>query len=367
MRIGVNGRFLTARVTGVQRFARELCDVLYDRADIVLLVPANAVVPESTGDRAAVIRGKLSGQAWEQLELASAARAAACDLVLHPANSAPWLNQLPSVVVVHDVLPLTNPQWFTRGYALWHRHAIRPALRRAAAVVTTSQWSAREIERACAIPPGRITVVTQGLTPFDAPADARITARVTAGYGLDAPFLLAVGYGDPRKNIDFLFPVVEALRATIAPDLLLAVVGAGARHVHGALQPALPSWVRHVPSPDDIELRALYTAARVLCFPSLAEGFGRPPLEALACGTPAVVADYGPAGEVLDDVAPIVALETDAWVRVLGELLGSEALLAAQVARARPFLARWQWSLAAEQVLAVCAVARAGTAQEVYA
>src|SRR5688572_30972186 len=171
MRIGINGRFLAARVTGVQRFARGLCQELSARADIALLVPANTMVPDGLRESAAVIPGKLSGHPWEQLELSSAARAAACDVVLHPANSAPLNSGARDVVCVHDVLPLTNPEWFSAGYALWHRHVIRRGVQRAAQVLTTSQWSAREIARACAIPAHRITVVTQGLAPFAAPAE----------------------------------------------------------------------------------------------------------------------------------------------------------------------------------------------------
>jgi glycosyltransferase involved in cell wall biosynthesis len=101
---------------------------------------------------------------------------------------------------------------------------------------------------------------------------------------------------------------------------------------------------------DDDELHALYTAASVLCFPSRAEGFGRPPLEALACGTPAVVADYPAAEEVMGDVARIVPLNADAWVDALSSILREER---------RPDLrgsltARHRWDVAAEMVAATC-------------
>jgi glycosyltransferase involved in cell wall biosynthesis len=101
---------------------------------------------------------------------------------------------------------------------------------------------------------------------------------------------------------------------------------------------------------EDDELHALYTAASVLCFPSRAEGFGRPPLEALACGTPAVVADYAAAEEVMGDVARIVPLDVDAWVDALSTILREGR---------RPEVCgslntRHRWDLAAEMVAAAC-------------
>lgn len=364
MRLGINGRFYAARRTGVQRVAHELCAQLYGAADTVLMLPGDASAPDRVADRAAVVQGRLTGHAWEQLELPRLARAAGCTLVLNPANSLPFVGG-PHVVMVHDVLPLTHPQWFNPNYVLWHRHVVRGAIQRAAVVLTSSKWSANEIARVCGVHRSRIALVVQGVEPFSGPADLAWTQRVTAGFGLDAPFLLCVG-ADPRKNVEFLYPVVAELRRTASPDLLLVVVGTLQQQVHAAPAEAeTPPFVRQIPDLNDEELRALYTAAAVLCSPSFAEGYGRPPLEAMACGTPAVVADYGPAREILGDSAHILPLDPDSWVTTLRALLESPPSRERRAQRSKAIEARFNWLTAAAEVLGACRLVASGNRAQV--
>ncbi|HSL71302.1 MAG TPA: glycosyltransferase family 1 protein, partial [Longimicrobiales bacterium] len=339
MKLGINGRFYSARVTGVQRFARELCARLYPRCDAVLLVPTDA--PENLPHGPVIQRGRLRGQAWEQLELPRMAAAAGCDLVLHPGNSAP-LTGGPHAVVVHDVLPLTNPEWFSSRYAFWQRHVIRAAVERAAIVFAPSRHTAREIARTIDFPAAGIRVITQGLAPFDAPASQSQIAAVRARYGLLQPYFLAVGWGDPRKNIGFLFSPIDRLRTELADAPTLVVVGSVNRRIHSPA-PTLPSWVRHVAQPTDAELHALYSGALALCSPALAEGFGRPPLEALACGTVAVVADYGPAREVLGDAATILPLRASVWLDALRRIAQQPETPDTLLQRVKPILAHYRW------------------------
>lgn len=364
MRIGINGRFYAARLTGVQRFARELTTRLSRRADTVLLLPSDAAAPDQSA--APVMRGRLSGHGWEQLELGSLARASRCDVVLHPANTAP-LSGGPHVVVVHDVLPLSNPEWFSRGYATWHRHVVRAAIRRAAIVLAPSQWSANEIARFCAVPAARIRVVTQGLAPFDRAADAHFVHTVRRGFNLPAAYLLMVGYADPRKNIEFMLSVVDALRQSL-PELGIALVGRTESRAHGRRSIELPAWAHVIEDINDHELRALYTGALALCFPSLGEGFGRPPLEALACGTPALAANYGAAAEVLGEAGQILPLDADAWVSALRRIAAAPEARARAAEDGAALSRRYDWDRSVEQVLNACSEAgRAGARRKVLA
>ena len=352
MRLGINGRFLAARLTGVQRFAHGLCHELYERADVVLLVPADARLPSLPPD-VRVVRGSSRGQLWEQLELPRLADAQGLDALLHPANTVPR-SGAHNVVIVHDVLPLTHPRWFSRRYVLWHRHVVRPAIARARTVFTCSNWSAAEIARTCNIEPDRIRVITQGLAPFDAPADADAVAAVRERLGIVGPYLLSVGLGDERKNITLLLRVMERLSPS-HPELRLLAVGANNARIHrrGDSQHAVtaPSWLHTLGNVDDATLRALYTGATALCFPSLAEGFGRPPLEALACGAPSIAGDYATAHEILGNAVPILPHDTDAWVAFIDDLLRQPRRREELVACGATLLPRFQWSLAADQVL----------------
>jgi glycosyltransferase involved in cell wall biosynthesis len=376
MRLALNGRFYTAPVTGVQRFAREIALRLCLREEVTLFLPAGVAVPPELGE-VPVVRGRLRGHAWEQLELPAAMARAACEVELHLAGTAPRCGAR-SVAVVHDVLPLTDPHWFGRRFRFWRRTVLRRALPSAARVLTVSRWSREEIARVLPVQRARIEIVSQGLDPFTAPASPERVAAVRARHELVGPYLLALGAGDPRKNVAFLQGVLARWREALAPAPRLVVVGEPAARLFpgtGAARPSLP-WRRpdasatrpsgrgasaasgggvlHLGRVDDAELHALYTGAAAFCFPALAEGFGRPPLEAMACATPAIVADYGPAREVLGRGARILPLEPDAWVSALAELIHQGPAREALVERGRAWARRYRWDTAAQQVRAAC-------------
>jgi glycosyltransferase involved in cell wall biosynthesis len=353
MRLGINGRFLAATLTGVQRFAYGLSSQLYG-PDTVLFLPANSRAP-TLPDSVTIVRGALSGPIWEQIELPIAVRRQRVDIVLHPANTAPRTGG-PHAVVVHDVLALTHPHWFTRSYALWHRHVVRPAIARAQTLFTCSEWSAGEIVRSCGVRADKIAVITQGLDPFTGAADEGMVARTLTRYEIKKPYLLCTGLGDPRKNIGLLLQVVERLRKK-HDQLSLVAVGARQPRVHAARSEPSPEWLHALSRVDDEELRALYTGAAAFCFPSHAEGFGRPPLEALACGTPALAGAYECAVEVLGSAVPILPNQIEPWVELLDTLLEDPQQRTRLVAQARPMLHRFQWSECARQVWQALGVA----------
>jgi len=351
MRLGVNGRFYAARVTGVQRFALEVARRLLPGA--TLLLPAGVEPPPGLHPSTRVVRGRLSGHAWEQLELPSLVRRAGCDAVLHMAGTAP-MTAAGGVLVVHDVLPLTHPRWFAPGFRTWRRVVLRRAAPRASRLVTGTEWARREIARTLGVPPAKVVVARQGMEPFDRPAPAEAVARVRAARGLEGPFLLAVGAGDPRKNLPFLGSVLRRWRERGGDPPPRAVVGEPSPRL---FTPA-GGWpeevdVRPLGRVDDAELHALYTAASALCFPSRAEGFGRPPLEAMACGTPAVVGDYACAGEVLGGAARIVPLDRGRWADALEELTASGPPPAEGAALAGTY----RWDSAAGTILEACEAA----------
>jgi glycosyltransferase involved in cell wall biosynthesis len=347
----VNGRFYAAPMTGVQRFAREVAARLLPGA--TLFLPAGAEPPTGLPADTRVVRGRLRGHAWEQLELPGAARRDGCDSLLHMAGTAP-LGSAGGVLVVHDVLPLTHPAWFTRAFRLWRRAVLHRTAPRAGRVVTGSAWARREIVRTLGISPAKVVVAAQGLAPFDRPAARAEVERVRAAFGLPERFLLAVGAGDPRKNLPFLGAVLHRWRERGAEPPPLVVVG----EPNPRLFSPSGGWpagtdVRLAGRVDDADLHALYTAASALCFPSRAEGFGRPPLEARACGTPAVVADYEAAAEVLEGDARILPLDPDAWVDALEAALAESRRPAEDAALA----ARYRWEDAAAAIGDACEAA----------
>lgn len=352
MRIGYNGRFLAASPGGVQRFALEVLRRAVPRAEVTLFVPRGVRPPEWLAAAARIVEGTLSGPAWEQLELPGRARRAGVDVVLHPANAAPLWGG-PNVVVLHDLAPLNDPESFRLAYRLWARVAHARAAMRAERVVTVSNWSKGEIVRRLGLSADRVTVVRQGAAPLDAPATPEAVDAVRRARGLPSRYFLATTGGDPRKGEAFLREVWRGWPAGTAPQL--AIVGNHYDRVHANGGRPEEDSVRVLGYVPDEELRALYTGAAALVYPSRLEGFGRPPVEALACGTRVMTTPYGPASEMLGGVCDLVPPDADSWRTALTSLLDeANEVRASRVAEGRRFAAAFDWQEAVCTLLDVC-------------
>lgn len=353
MTLAVNGRFYAARVDGVQRVARHLVSELTRRIEVALYVPRDAEPPGAVVQRSGVVRGVLRGPLWEHVELPACAVRDRPAFSLDPANAGPsWGG--PRVLILHDVFPVTHPGWYARAFRLWFRATAVPAARRAARVVMFSEWAKRQAVRVLGIPDTRIAVITQGLAPFHAPPSDEVVRKVLARFRLEHGYLLASGAGDLRKNGAFIEGVSRRLQAGgRRPQLVL--VGASHSHIHArAPIPGDQDGPRRLGYVTDHELRALYAAAGVFCFPSLAEGFGRPPLEAMGCGAPVLAAPYGCAAEVLGRGARILPLDPNAWADAIALLLGDGEARRRQVEAGRAHASRFRWDTAARQLLEAC-------------
>ena len=356
MKLGINCRFLCVRPTGVQRFAREVTTRLCEREDATLLVPSNHRGNGVAG--AHVERGRLGGVLWEQLELPGAAKRAGVDVLLHPANACPRFGG-PHVQVLHDLIPLTRPRDFRASYGLWVRWAHVGPARSAAGLLTVSEHARSEITRVTGISADRVRVVRQGVAPLDSPADPDAVAMLRARHRAPERYFLAIASGDPRKGLAFLHEVFARWSAERGRDVALVVVGDAYEGVHRDV-PDHSAFLAlgHVP---DEELRALYTGSLAFLFPSIEEGFGRPPLEALACGTRVVAATYPAAEEVLGDRADLVRRDIDDWVRALDTICAEPSERRSErIARGREWAAEFNWDEATDEILSVCrAVAEA--------
>ncbi|MEL7091885.1 MAG: glycosyltransferase family 1 protein [Pseudomonadota bacterium] len=296
MRVFVNGRFLTQPMSGVQRFAYEILTALDDSlaATPDRLGPVEVLVPQPVPDpawrvlRTRVVRGG-RGHVWEQGALARAARDG-CLVSL--GNSGP-LRHACHVLCLHDAHIFDMPEAFDAAYRTLHR-TLRPALaRRARALITVSRHSARALSQHLRVPRERFDIIPNSAEhvlrlPHDPGAPAR--------YGLTpGGYLLCVGNQSPNKNIAAL-AAAHARAADRLPPL--ALVGGA---VPGVALAQTGHGLGRVP---DADLRGLYEGAAAFVFPSLNEGFGIPPLEAMQLGVPVICARAGAMPEVLG-TAPI--------------------------------------------------------------
>ncbi len=378
MRIGIDGRALTGNFTGDRTYWRSLLHALLKReTDDTFVVYSRAPIDPSALPASPALSLQTvpaaNDRVWTLLALPRALRRDQIDLV-HVQYTAPpaRLCPCPIVTTVHDISFRLFPQWFPARHRLLLNLTVPLAMRQAARVITDSESSRRDILRVYALPPAKIAAIPLGLpdgfsTPDPLPASATLQPALTMQavqeiargeanqrFGLDGPFFLAVGVLQPRKNLRLLAEAFgRARRAHGLPHRLVIVGKAGWGTEPDALRDAarrgggteaadaltFPGYVA------DDDLPILYRACDAFAYPSLYEGFGLPPLEAMACGAPVVVSDAPAMPEVVGDAALIVAAQdVEAWAAALARIVQDaplrQALRERGLARVRQFT--WQ-------------------------
>jgi glycosyltransferase involved in cell wall biosynthesis len=304
MRHVINGKFAAQRVTGVQRVAYELL-----RAMESIEGEASALevaVPENAKDLDFICSAKrlvpwFRGELWEQVSLPLATRG---EMLVSLCNSGPIFKRR-QVVMVHDTAVYDTPHTFSRAFRTWYRIKFAMLLRRAPLVLTVSSFSKRRICTLLGIDTSRVRVVRPGADHLErvVPEPSVIDRLKLRGL----PYCVIVGSLDPRKNLARVLLAIERL-GHLKEVKFVIVGGANARIFSGEKEPQLGESrqnerVVRAGYVTDAELKALYENAVCLVFPSLYEGFGLPPLEAMSCGCPAIVSTHPALAEACGDAA----------------------------------------------------------------
>jgi len=301
-RILVNGRFLGQRITGVQRFARELLKgmdalLLEDRAlgeRLSLTVVTPAGTAPSLALRALKTRevGRFRGQLWEQLDLP---RYAGSDRIVNLCNTAPLAGR-DMIATIYDASVYAVPDAYSLPFRTWYRTLLPRVGRRARRVVTTSQFSRQELERYAHIESGRISVIPgSGEHVLAVPADPQVLERLELN---SRKYALAVSSFSPHKN---LAGVAQAATLLAGRGFDVVLAGDGNPRIFSNTATGSNGHLRIAGYVSDGELRALYENAACFVYPSFYEGFGLPPLEAMTCGCPVVVSHAASLPEVCGD------------------------------------------------------------------
>jgi glycosyltransferase involved in cell wall biosynthesis len=296
-----------------------------------------------------------AGTAWEQFTLPALVREIEADVLFAPAYTGPVFCPVPLVVAIHDVSFAARPEWFAPRERLRRRILAWLAARRAARVLTISQFSKREIAGRLHIDASRIDVAYPG-----ASYPAKHSYVSTAGSMENDQLVLFVGSLFTRRHIPVLIDGFAKLSHQ-RPDVTLEIVGDNRTTPRVDFQ----ALVSASGTADRIRLRsyvaeetlqALYGRARAFVFLSEYEGFGLTPLEALAAGVPIVVLDTPVAREVYQDAAIYVARPDAALVHAaLERVLCDDAERARILEASARLLPRYSWRTCAEKVLTVLA------------
>ncbi|MEA2621190.1 MAG: hypothetical protein QOH61_100 [Chloroflexota bacterium] len=260
-----------------------------------------------------------------------------------PGPQIPFRLPRPIVAAIHDVNVLTHPWAYDPAYVRWATAQLHLATARADGLVVPSEFVRRQVIERFGVEPSRVTTAPEGVD------HARI--RTSARHGVPTPYALYVGQTEPHKNVGLL---LDAWRSGVPDDLTLVVCGPAGRD-----EPQLRERAGALRRPDRIvftgavpeaRLGALYAGARMFLFPSLAEGFGLPPVEAMAHGIPTAVADAGSLPEVTAGAALIFdPNDPEALALVVTRLAGDEALRADLRERGRTVASGYTWAASARQ------------------
>jgi glycosyltransferase involved in cell wall biosynthesis len=309
------------------------------------------------------------GFIWrEQILLHQAVSRASGDVLHSPAATAPLMPSLPLVVTLHDTIEFSEPlppcrdmrRWGMRVYS---RFAQQRAARKATRILTVSEHSRFQIAKLFAIPPARITPIALAPSPFYRPLDRQVAASITRkAYGI-SQHVMAFASAARRKNIAVLLNAygrLDAATRSAHPLALVCTHPSARREIHRAIAStrAQQDYVL-IDQPSDDDLLHLYNAAALFVFPSLQEGFGLPPLEAMACGTPVVASGSSSMPEVLGDAAVLVhPTDREGFAMAMASVLASRSLSEDLSQRGLRRSRDFSWQRTAEQTLSVYRQAR---------
>jgi glycosyltransferase involved in cell wall biosynthesis len=348
----VNLRSQSAGLTGVQRYAQELCRRLND-----LVEP---VIPRQS------LHG-VKGHLWEQMVLPRRVKG---QLLWSPANTGPIAISR-QVLTVHDVASLDHPEWFEPRFAGWYQWMTPKLVKRVCRVITVSEFSKRRLIELTGIPESRVVVIPNGVDGrFHSQGDEEI-CRVRRKLRIPSDrYVLSLGSIEPRKNLATLLKAWRVATRRLAQEFWLVVAGvAGSGHVfHGTGIESVPDRVMFTGFVNDEDLPGLYSGATALAYPSMYEGFGLPALEAMASGCVPIAANSTALPEVVGDAGILVnPTDIEELAQAIIKIAEDTELRAALRARGIARSAEFSWERAADStkrvLTEVCPRARLSVAR----
>ncbi|MGF7072678.1 glycosyltransferase family 4 protein [Mucilaginibacter sp. R-33] len=342
MDIIINSRFLTQKLTGVQRFAIEIAKQLKVMIPgIIFVAPSNIIHQDLAQQLGVIVIGKNKGVIWEQIDLPLYLKKNSSSLLINMCNVAPlfYNNQ---VITIHDVAFLVNPQWFSKNFVRFYKFLIPKISRKAKLIFTVSDFSKTEIVKYLHVETAKIKVIYNGISELPSPTP------VKADHG---KYILAVGSIDKRKNIQNL---VQAFGSIKHRGIRLIIVGDSNpifNNEDNAHLDAHPDII-FTGRVNDHELAGLYSKASLFVYPSLYEGFGIPPLEAMAQGCPTLVSDIDSLREVCGDASVYVnPLDVAEISKSIDLLIEDVALCRRLVENGKQNIKRFSWETSARQIV----------------
>ncbi|MDA0185151.1 glycosyltransferase family 4 protein [Solirubrobacter phytolaccae] len=351
LRVAFDATHARINRTGIGRYAQQLLPALAARDDVDvvgLLAPGTG----ATGRAQHLLGVARRDFAYYPAGLAHRARAARADVIHCPTSSPAHSAKPPLVMTVHDLLWLRMPQHFTPAVRAYHRMSV-PAVRAAGRILADSDATRADVIELLGVPEERVVTAPLAADPRFAPREAD-RDLLRARFGIERRYVLAVATREPRKNLNALLDAFERLAARVDDCDLVLVGGKGwsSAELERTLE-ATDDRVKVCGFVSEDELVALYAGATCFAFPSLAEGFGLPVLEAMACGTPVVSSNTTSMPEVTGDAALLVdPTDVEALAAALERLMTEPVLANGLARRGLERAATFSWERCAAETVA---------------
>jgi glycosyltransferase involved in cell wall biosynthesis len=288
--IFINGRFLTQKPTGIQRFSYEICkSLLKEGVNIIVLAPKK-IRSEYKLDCKIIKFGLLSGVLWEHICLLLYLLKFKNPLLVNFGSPGPLFYKN-RIVTIHDISFKTNPKWFVWYYSLYYRFITPIFARRSKKIITVSEFSKSEIQKWLNIPDEKFTIIHNAVSKsiFCSDKDCQ---EVQENY------ILSVSSLDPRKNIDSIYKAFEKYNSK---DIKLILVGISSPMFN--FKQSEDVKINSIGYVTDTKLAELYKNAKAFVYLSVYEGFGIPPLEAMSFGCPVILSDIPVFREIFGNAA----------------------------------------------------------------
>lgn len=343
--ININSKFLTKRLTGLERYAVEMSHALQKmKPEVKFLAPQEKYFANEYDLENISYVGSTGNYIWEQYELPRYLKKIGSPLLINLTNTAPvfYDNQ---VTVIHDLAFLHNPDWYTRRAAAFFKFIVGRSAAVSKKIITVSEFSKSEIVRFLNIPGSKIEVVYSGIP------ESILNYYDEKSENNHGDYILTVSSIEPRKNLRNL---IEAFRKLNSKNLKLLIAGTGNLEVFSAmnldnLKHENIFMLGYVP---DKMLVNLYKNAKVFVYISFYEGFGFPPAEAIACGCPTIVSNVGSMPEVCGNFAYYCnPFDTDDIKNVMYSVLSKDERIPPE--KVREFREKYSWKKSAAEFLSI--------------